>query len=152
ERLSTDLTSLNEAEDRLAVVVETIVSSTGEVRSSDVYGARVRNKAKLAYNAVGAWLEGRGPLPPAAPAVRGIDEQLRMQDRVAQAMNARRHEKGALDFETLEVRHVFEGNTLREVDPERPNRAKSLIENLMIGANTVVARFLDAKGFPSLRR
>ena len=111
----------------------------------------MRNHAKLAYNAVGAWLAGEGPLPPAA-AVPGLDEQLRMQDRVAQALNGQRTQHGALGFETIEVEAVFDGDTLHDVRPQTPNRAKALIANLMIAANGVTARFLDARGFPSLRR
>jgi exoribonuclease-2 len=152
ERFSTDLTSLNDRQDRLAVVVELVVSTAGELASSDVYGAVVRNHAKLAYNAVGAWLTGDGPLPPAAAAVVGMDEQLRMQDRSAQALDALRHEHGALDFETIEVDNVFDGDTLHEVRAQMPNRAKKLIENLMVSANGVTARFLDKRGFPVLRR
>jgi VacB/RNase II family 3'-5' exoribonuclease len=152
ERLSTDLTSLNEAQDRLAVVTEFVVSTTGDIRAPDVYGALARNHAKLAYNAVGAWLTGNGPLPPAAAAVPGMDEQLRMQDRVAQALKVARYRLGALDFETIEVEHVFEGDTLRDLLPQHGNRAKALIENLMVAANGITARFLDARGFPSLRR
>jgi VacB/RNase II family 3'-5' exoribonuclease len=151
-RLSTDFTSLNEAEDRLAVVIEMVVAEDGTVKSSDVYGARVRNKAQLAYNAVGDWIEGTGPLPPAAAEVAGLDALLRLQDRAAQALSAKRHERGALDFESGEVRHVFSGDTIDEVNPERPNRAKALIENLMIAANGITATFLDARGFPSIRR
>ena len=152
ERLSTDLTSLNDHQDRLAVVIEFVVSPDGPVKASDVYGAAVNNKAKLAYNAVGAWLAGDGPLSPAAAAVPGMDEQLRVQDRVAQALDAQRAEHGALGFETIEVENVFDGDTLHEVRSQKPNRAKSLIANLMIAANGVTARFLDKKGFPSLRR
>ena len=152
DRLSTDLTSLADQQDRLSVVVEFVVAPNGSLTSTDVYGALVRNRAKLAYNAVGAWLVGAGSLPPAAAAVPGMDEQLRMQDRAAQALNQVRHEHGALEFETADVEHVFDDGTLREVRPEGPNRAKSLIENLMIAANGVVARFLDAHRFPSIRR
>ena len=152
ERLSTDLTSLADHQDRLAVVIEFVVSPDGQVKASDVYGAAVNNKAKLAYNAVGARLAGDGPLPPAAAAVSGMDEQLRMQDRTAQALDGLRVEHGALGFETIEVENVFDGDTLHEVRTQKPNRAKSLIANLMIAANGVTARFLDRKGFPSLRR
>ncbi len=152
ERLSTNLTSLNDHQDRLAVVIEFTVSPGGEVIASDIYGAVVNNKAKLAYNAVGAWLLGDGSLPPAAAAVKGMDDQLRMQDAAAQALDKLRAEHGALGFETIEVENVFDGDTLQEVRPQGPNRAKSLIANLMIAANGVTARFLDAKNFPSLRR
>jgi VacB/RNase II family 3'-5' exoribonuclease len=152
EQLSTDLTSLADQQDRLSVVVEMVVSSDGEIRSSDVYGAQVRNHAKLAYNGVGAWLAGEGPLPAAAARVGGLDEQLRLQDRAAQTLERARREHGALEFVTIEVQHVFDGDTLYDLQPQIPNRAKSLIENLMVAANGVTARFLDARGFPSLRR
>jgi VacB/RNase II family 3'-5' exoribonuclease len=152
ERLSTDLTSLADGQDRLSVVIEMVVTADGSMRSSAVYGARVHNYAKLAYPSVGDWLEGRGPLPAAAAQVHRMDEQLRMQDSVAQVLSRVRHEHGALEFESTEVRHVFSGDALSAVVPERPNRAKSLIENLMVAANGVTARFLDAHGFPSLRR
>jgi exoribonuclease-2 len=152
EQFSTDLTSLNDDQDRLSVVVEMVVTSGGEITASDVYGARVRNRAKLAYNSVGAWLAGDGALPPAAAQVAGMDEQLRVQDRVAQNLDRVRREHGALEFLTVEVQHVFDGDTLHEVRPQVPNRAKALIANLMIAANGVTARFLDRHAFPSLRR
>src|SRR5438876_3896494 len=98
EKLSTDLTSLNEDEDRMAVVIEMTVRTEGVVATSDVYLAFVRNHAKLAYNAVGAWLEGRGAAPAKVGAVRGLDEQLRAQDRVAQALRGLRHQRGALSL------------------------------------------------------
>src|SRR5207248_3704741 len=63
EKLSTDLTSLADRQDRLAVVVELTVAADGSVTGSDVYGASVRNRAKLAYNSVAAWLTGGGPMP-----------------------------------------------------------------------------------------
>src|SRR5262249_35735126 len=152
EKLSTDLTSLNDQQDRLSLVVEIVVSDAGEVRSSDVYGARVQNRAKLAYDAVGAWLAGAGPLPPAAASVAGMDAQLKIQDRAAQQLDRVRRERGALEFATVEVPHVFDGDTLHELRPQAPNRARALIQNLMIAANGVAARFLDRRGFPSLRR
>jgi VacB/RNase II family 3'-5' exoribonuclease len=152
EKLSTDLTSLADQQERLAIVVEFSVSPDGTVKSSAVYGARVKNYAKLAYRSVGAWLAGDGPLPAPAAAVGGMDEQLRIQDRVAQTLNRVRHQHGALEFAREEVDHVFDGDALREIHAEGPNRARDLIENLMIAANGVVARVLDARGFPSLRR
>ena len=152
ERLSTDLTSLADRQDRLSIVIDFVVTSGGELTSPDVYGAMVNNRAKLAYNSVGAWLAGNGPLPSAAAAVPGMDEQLRMQDRIAQALRRRRYEHGALSFETLEAQAVFDGESLREMRSQEPNRAKQLIEDFMVAANGVMARFLDARGSPSLRR
>jgi exoribonuclease-2 len=79
-----------------------------------------------------------------------MDEQ-HVQDRIAQTLNRVRHENPALNSRRPKPSRVF-GDTLQQVNPERPNRAKSLIENLMVAANGVTARFLDARGFPSLRR
>jgi VacB/RNase II family 3'-5' exoribonuclease len=152
EKLSTDLTSLADRQERLAIVVEYVVASDGTLANSNIYGARVVNRAKLAYNSVGAWLAGTGPLPPAAAAVPGMDEQLKMQDAAAQALAKQRHEHGALEFETIEVRATFDGDRVHGLEAERPNRAKQLIENFMIAANGVGARFLDAHGFASIRR
>jgi exoribonuclease-2 len=152
ERLSTDLTSLADRQDRLSIVVEFIVSGEGEMTDPSVYGARVRNQAKLTYHGVGAWLEKQGPLPPAAASVADMDRQLQIQDGVAQALAIRRHEQGALQFESDDVVHAFDGDRLSEVRAERPNRAKALIENLMVAANGVTARFLESRGLPSIRR
>jgi exoribonuclease-2 len=152
ERLSTDLTSLNENEDRAAIVVEYVVARDGSIDGSDVYEAVVRNHAKLAYPSLGAWLEGRGPMPPKIAGVPGLEDIIRQQDATAQALKRRRHELGALTLETIEARPVFEDDTLRDLAEQQPNRATELIEDFMIGANGVVARFLAAKRLSSVRR
>jgi VacB/RNase II family 3'-5' exoribonuclease len=152
DRLSTDLTSLNAGEDRLAVVAEVTVDDSGSVVADDVYRALVHSRAKLAYHAVGAWLQGEGELPAAVAAVDGLAGNLRLQDRVAQRLRARRHEQGALDLETIEVRALFDGGAVRGLAAERRDRAKELIEDLMIAANGAVARFLAAARFPVVRR
>ncbi len=152
DRLSFDLTSLVEDEDRSAVVAELDVDAEGGVQASEVYRATVRSKAKLAYPSVGAWLEGEGPIPPAAAGVPGLAENLRLQDRVAQILKTRRHEHGALELETIEVRAHFAGETVSELKVEERNRAKELIEDFMIAANGAIARFLEAHRFPVLRR
>jgi exoribonuclease-2 len=152
ERLSTDLTSLNAGADRLAVVVEFVVGDDCVVSGGEIYRARVRNHAKLAYNATAAWLDGAGPLPPAAAAVTGLDANLRRQDLVAQRLRTCRHERGALALQTLQARAVFDGDALADLQPDEPNRAKQLIEDFMIAANGVTARFLAGRGQASLRR
>jgi len=152
ERLSTDLTSLGEGQDRLAIVVEMVVDETGAAAGSDLYRATVRNQAKLAYNGVAAWLEGAGPAPARLAAVPGMDAQIRLQDRVAQALKDRRHHHGALGLHTIEARPVFDGDRLTDLEVEEPNRAKALIEDFMIAANGATAAYLEAHRFPSLRR
>ena len=152
ERLSTDLTSLGEREERLAVVVEMTIAGDGAVARSDVYRAVVVNQAKLAYRAVAAWLDGAAAAPERVSAVPGLAEQLRIQDEVARRMKRLRARHGALDLETVEARPVFEDGVLTALRPDEKNRAKALIEDFMIAANGVTARYLEAKGFPSFRR
>jgi exoribonuclease-2 len=151
EKLSTNLTSLNEGEDRVALVVEMTVGNGGTVQKGDVYRALVHNKAQLAYDAVGAWLEG-GEAPAKIGKVAGLGENLKLQDRTADAMRALRHENGALDLETIEAKAVFADGLVVDLRQERRNNARMLIEDCMIGANGVTARFLAGRGLPSLRR
>jgi exoribonuclease-2 len=152
ERLSTDLTSLAAGQERTSLVVEMTVTSDGAVSASDVYRARVINRAKLAYNSVAAWLDGKGPVPGAIAAVAGMDEQLRIQDRAAQALKRVRKAEGALGLTTLEAQAVHEGRALIDLRPDEDNRAKELIEYFMIAANGAVAQFLEGRRSPSLRR
>ncbi|MGP1628975.1 MAG: RNB domain-containing ribonuclease, partial [Giesbergeria sp.] len=152
ERLSTDLTSLNDGQDRLAIVTEMVVDTDGVVTHSTVHRARVQSQAKLAYDAVAAWIEGEGDLPEAARAVPGMDEQLRTQDAVAQRMRARRREQGSLELETFQPRAVFEGERVVDIEQQVQNRARQLIEEFMIATNTCTALFLAQHGASALRR
>ena len=152
EKLSTNLTSLNFDEERLAIVVEMVIGSDGSLMDSDIYRAHVRNHAKLAYNSVAAWLEGNGILPEAVAAVKGLEENLRLQDKAAQGLKNLRHVEGALSFETIEARPVFDGDEIRDLEIEKKNRAKEIIEDFMIGVNGVTARYLSSRKIPSIRR
>jgi exoribonuclease-2 len=152
EKLSTDLTSLNFDEERLAIVVEMVIGADGSLMDSAIYRASVRNHAKLAYNSVAAWLEGTGTVPEAVSTVNGLEENLRLQDKAAQGMKNLRYVNGALSFETVEARPVFDGDEIRDLEVEKRNRAKDIIEDFMIGANGVTARYLSSKHFPSIRR
>ena len=152
ERLSTDLTSLNGGEDRLAIVVEMSLGADGELTGSDVYPAAVHNRAKLAYDAVSAWLDGKAPAPDAVRSVAGMEEQLRVQDAAAQKLRGLRFERGALDLETLQPKAIFDGEKVVALRQEPHNRARQLIEEFMIAANGVTARYLQEKKRPSLRR
>jgi VacB/RNase II family 3'-5' exoribonuclease len=152
EKLSTDLTSLGEGQDRLAIVVEMVIAEDGAVLSSTLFRALVHNHAKLAYNSVAGWLAGVTPEPERVKAVSGLDAQLRLQSQVAQRLKARRHQQGALSLETIEPRAVFEGEVLTDLRIEEKNRAKELIEDFMIAANQATASYLNGKGVPSFRR
>ncbi|HET9915309.1 MAG TPA: RNB domain-containing ribonuclease [Anaerolineales bacterium] len=152
EKVSTDLTSLNFDQDRLSIVVEMLINTDGSLQESQIYRAWVHNHAKLAYNSVAAWLENKGAIPQAIVAVNGLAENLQLQDRTAQSMKDFRHVHGALSLETIEAKPVFDGDQIRALDVEEKNRAKEIIENFMIAANSVTARFLSASKFPSIRR
>jgi exoribonuclease-2 len=128
-----------------------VCTKDGEVESADIYRAAVNNKAKLAYDSVSVGIEG-GAMPPRADAVSGIPEQLRLQDEFAQALRELRHERGALELETIEPKPVFENDTLVDLRTQPQNRARQLIEDFMIAANGATARFLSSKGLASLRR
>ena len=134
DKLSTDLTSLNLDEQRLSIVIEMVIGADGALQDSDVYRARVTNHAKLAYNRVAAWLDGSASSPEALTAVKGLDENLRLQDRTAQRMKTLRHSHGALSLEAIEAKAVFDGDQLRALEIEERNRAKEIIEDFMVAA------------------
>lgn len=156
ERLSTDLTSLNPGQDRLAMVTTMVITADATVTQATVQRAWVHNKAKLAYDALSAWIEEGSALPKEAAAalaaVPGLEQQLRTQDEVAQRLRTRRRSEGALEFETLQPRAVYEGEQVVEIRQQVQNRARQLIEELMIITNQATARFLTEHGGASLRR
>jgi VacB/RNase II family 3'-5' exoribonuclease len=151
EKLSTNLTSLVQGAERLAIIIEMVIAADGSIASSDIYRATVVNKAKLAYDSVASWLED-GAAAPAALEAAGLQSQVRLQDQVAQSLGRVRHTQGALTLETIQTSAVFEGEALQDLVPDRTNRAHELIENVMVAANGAVARWLQAKGLPSIRR
>lgn len=152
EKVSTDVTSLNFNQDRLSIVVEMVVGADGYLQESHIYKAWVRNHAKLAYNSVAAWLENKGAIPEAILALKGLAENLQLQDLAAQSMQNLRHVQGALSLETIEAKPVFDGDQIRSLEIEEKNRAKEIIEDFMIAANGVTARYLSSRKFPSIRR
>ena len=152
EKLSTDLTSLNLNGNRLAVVVDMQVDANGSVIDSDIYRSLVNNHAKLVYNGIAAWMDGKGPEPQAVSSVNGLADNLRLQDKTAQSLKNFRHIHGALSLDTVEARPVFDGDQIRDLEVEEKNRAKEIIEDFMIAANGVTARYLSTRKFPSIRR
>ncbi|HSV83519.1 MAG TPA: RNB domain-containing ribonuclease [Ramlibacter sp.] len=152
ERLSTDLTSLHESQERLAVVVDMQVGPDGSVTGSQLYRAAVVNRAKLTYDAVSRWLEGEPAALPRLASVPGLEQQLSLHDALATRLRQWRQRRGALNVKTVAARPVFADGRLVDLRPDDKNRAKDLIADLMIAANAATARFLAQQGFPSLRR
>ena len=152
EKLSTNLTSLNFNQARLAIVVEMVIDTEGSIQKSVIYQAVVCNLAKLNYRDVGNWLEERGPIPEAVDIVNGLAESLRLQDEASQRIKNHRHSLGALNLETIEARPVFDGDEIRDLEVGQKNRAREIVENFMIAANGVTARYLSDNNFASIRR
>src|SRR5215469_15407681 len=150
--LSEGATSLNENEERAALIIEFAVDENGDVSDGKVYRGLVRNRAQLTYNAVGAWLESRGPAPAKVAANRDLAAQLKLQDQAAQRMVGNRFQHGALDLETVETHPVMEGSEVVNLARLQKNRATSLIEEFMVAANGVGARTLHDANVASIRR
>jgi len=112
----------------------------------------VRNRAQLAYNAVGAWLDGSGPAPAKVAASAELAAQLKLQDAAAQRMVGGRFQHGALDLETIETRPELKGDQPVDIVSQQKNRATSLIEEFMVAANGVAARTFEDAGVASIRR
>jgi VacB/RNase II family 3'-5' exoribonuclease len=150
--LSEGITSLNENQDRAAIVIEFCVDATGAGSDGKAYRAMVRNRAQLAYNSVGAWLEGKGPAPAKVAANSTLGDQLKLQDKAARCMSGSRYQHGALDLETIETRPVTLGTDVVDIARLEKNRATSLIEEFMVAANGVMAKTFDDANIASIRR
>lgn len=153
EELSTDLTSLVAGEDRLAVVTEMILAADATVKQTDFYFAIINNHAKLAYEPIGDWLDGKTAAPDSVQSVSGLEAQLRWQHELAECLAELRKRHGAINLETLQASPVIDDHgKLLDLAVIEPNGARELIANFMIAANVAMAQFLEAHGGPSLRR
>jgi len=150
EKLSTGLTSLLPDADRLALVIDIVVQDDGEVAGGTAYRAVVRNKAKMAYESVGAWLEQ--PANPVDGVPRDITDQLRLQAEAARRLKGERERAGALEFETIEARPITKDGRVVDLAVTRKNRARDLIEDFMIAANIATSKFLERSGSSGIRR
>ena len=151
ERLSTDLTSLAEGEERVAIIIEFVVAPDGTEKSHDVYRAVVKNQAKLAYEEVGAWMDG-GEAPAKAQRSASLLEQLRTQSDASDRLEAMRDRTGALELDTIEATPVARNGHVVDLALVRKSRARELIENFMISANVAIAVFLEEHGASGIRR
>jgi len=150
--LSTDLTSLVEGQDRRALVMGLHVLESGDVAQHSVYPALVRNRAKLAYSSTGAWLEGRGPIPPVLTNSTEMVEQLKLQLELSTRLRAFRKKQGALTFGSNEATPVVENGQVKELAFNKHNVAQDIIECFMVAANVAMAQYLAEHSRCSLRR
>lgn len=152
DALSADLTSLRDAQDRLSIVIEMRVLDSGEVNCHDVYPAWLHNRAKLAYSSTGAWLEGRGPIPPAIAAVPGMEAQLRLQLETSGHLRALRKKHGALTFGSIEATPVLQNGDVKDLAVRTHTVAEDIIESFMVAANVAMAQLLRERGSLAIRR
>lgn len=152
EKLSTNLTSLNEKQERAAIIFDIKLTPTVEIADFEVYRGYVYNHAQLTYSGVGNWLEGKGPLPEKVKEIMGLQETLKLQDQLAQALKLKRHAQGALTFDTIEMKPQIQDEKVVSLEAIKRNRAHELIENFMIAGNTVSAKYSLKHKIPSLRR
>jgi exoribonuclease-2 len=147
-RLSEDLTSLLENKDCLAVVTDFVVAKDGSVKLNGIYRALVHNYAKLDYDSVGDFLDGKTELH---TEIAGLVEQIRLQDEAADRLRAVRVREGALEFGTVEATTAKRNGEIY-LTVKQKNQARYLIENLMITANVLMAQFLEASKYQTLKR
>jgi VacB/RNase II family 3'-5' exoribonuclease len=152
DELSTDLTSLRDAQERLSIIIELRVLDSGEVTSRDIYPAWLRNRAKLAYGSTGAWLEGHGPIPPAIATVPGMEAQLRLQLETSERLRGLRQQHGALTFGSVEATPVVQNGEVKDLAVRQHTVAEDIIESFMVAANVAMAEFLREKSSLSIRR
>jgi len=176
--LSAGLTSLNENEDRLAIMMSFTVGANGELLDELVSRAWVRNRAQLAYSRVGPWLDARGNDTKNVINLRSdsarehdsdeaalskmndsrslpkdwLAEQLKLQDEATEALHRTRIAAGALDFHKAEAEPMLVDGHIANVHEVTQNRAMHLIEDLMVAANGVMARALRKGGRSGLQR
>ncbi|MGH8736192.1 MAG: ribonuclease R [Burkholderiales bacterium] len=142
EKLSNGLCSLNPEVERLAMVCEMMITPEGVVARYEFYPAVIRSRARLTYNQVWATLSSGG-----AP------EPLRTLYEVYGRLAEERRRRGAIDFETLETRMVFDAQgKIEKIIPEARNDAHRLIEECMLAANYSAGNLLSERGHPVLFR
>ena len=150
--LSYALTSLLPDTDQAVLVIEFNVFPDGETTPGDIYQGLIRNKAKLFYEEIGDWLEGKTGVPVSVERLAGLQEQLELQDEAAKRLNKFRIEQGALEFDTIEAKLVIrEEKVIGLLVPEK-NRARYIIENFMVAANLAMSQFLKKAGVPMIQR
>ncbi len=132
------------------MVTEFVVRIDGSVDETRmrIYQALVKNHAKLVYENIGAWLESGGD----PPENETIQQQVLLHDEVAQRLRQRRFDFGALELETIEARTVAQGGKVIDLELQHKNRARELVEDLMIAVNGTTARYLETHGYSSIRR
>jgi ribonuclease R len=142
EKLSNGLCSLNPNVDRLAMTCEMRISPRGEIEGYEFYPAVMRSRARLTYTEVWAQVSsGRAP------------ENLQVLYELFKVLVEQRGQRGAIDFETVETRMIFDARgKIEKIVPEARNDAHRIIEECMLAANVCAGSLLAERGHPALYR
>ena len=153
EELSTDKTSLLEAQDRLAMVIEMHVTRDGEVTTHDVFQAIVHNYSKMSYEVIGKWLDQNTAVPGEVSKIAGLEEQVQLQSEISARLQRVRDERGNLRLETNQASAVLDDSEqIVDFAVDERNSARDMIENFMVAANGAMAEYLERKGVVAIRR
>ena len=151
EKLSNGLCSLNPDVDRLAMVCDMSIGSTGKIKAYTFYPAVFRSRARLTYNQVWSWLDG-GAQPDNEVHLE-LQPQLQALYSLFKVLLKARHKRGAIDFETIETMMLFnDQGKIENIVPVQRNDAHRLIEECMLAANVCASAFLEKHKQPCLYR
>ena len=134
------------------MVIEYTVMPDGTFRPGSLYRAVVVNKAKLIYEEIGDWLEGKSQVPHAVQSLPGLMEQIELQNTAAERLKQHRREQGALDLGTLEANAVVSQGKVLDLVVQDQNMARCLIEEFMVAANGTTVAFLNKADMPMIQR
>jgi ribonuclease R len=151
EKLSNGLCSLNPEVDRLVMVCDMAIGSTGQIKRYRFYPAVMHSRARLTYTEVAAALYGgeRGAQERLAP----LMAPLRDLDALYRVLAKARAKRGAIDFETVETQMIFDDQgKIERIVPYERNDAHRIIEECMLAANVCASEYLKANGHPVLYR
>ena len=150
EILSNGLCSLNPQVDRLCMVCEMRISAKGKLTDYRFYEAVMNSHARLTYTKVAKILEGDEALRERYAALVPHLEELH---HLYQALLGARHQRGAIDFETVETKFIFNAmGRIDRIEPVVRNDAHKIIEECMILANIAAANFMEKHKEPALYR
>ncbi|AWR86620.1 ribonuclease R [Meiothermus taiwanensis] len=150
EQLSNGICSLKPHEDRLVLSVLVELTPKGRVKHYRFAEGVIRSVARLTYTEVEAFAaSGKAPTPDWSPE---LQNDLKLLLELTRTLKERRLEQGALDFRFTEVKVEVDEDGNLHLIPQKEPRARSLIEELMLLANRVVAKHLAERQIPTLFR
>lgn len=150
EKLSNGLCSLNPQVDRLCMVCEMTISAKGKMTDYQFYEAVMNSHARLTYNKVAKILEKDTAL---CDRYASLVPHLQNLHEMYQALVKARQQRGAIEFETIESKFIFNAlGRIERIEPVVRNDAHKIIEECMILANIASANFMEKHQEPALYR